>query len=208
MSKSVTAKQLLKFYKTKKYQSLRNANKYNILEDLEEFYTEIKLDFDLLNEMPTKFLISMIEDYVLIKTKDENFGDTFNYDSLEILFKAVYLLDDLFFTMRIGGMQMFYNTKFCYFLEDTEKFLDMVGEPEFLQVFKKINQISGFNKLSKDKISERLSDNKAAKEIKRLSIDKQDKIFELEKELLKLSYKARNRLLKYVKIKVIINAGG
>ncbi|XMB72873.1 hypothetical protein RJI07_02930 [Mycoplasmatota bacterium WC30] len=207
MSKSITAKQLLKFYKTKKYSSLKNADKYNKLEDLDEFYINVKLDYNLLREVPDKFLISVIEDYVLIQTKDEEIGDTFNFDSLDDLYKMVYLLDDLFFTMRIGGMDLFYNTKFCYFIEDTEKYLDMVGENKFLDLFKNINQISGASKLSKSKIIERLRNDKAAKDIKKLSINKQDEIYELERELLKLSFKSRKNLFKYVKRQLMKNAG-
>ncbi|MCK5732411.1 MAG: hypothetical protein KAH13_05295 [Tenericutes bacterium] len=202
MKKSQQAKTLIKIYKSKKYFSFRNQEKFNKLEDLAEFYVGIKLSYDLLSEMPAKYLISVIQDYVLIRNSRTKFGDTYVIDAFDDVFKACYLLDDLLFTMRIGGFKTFYSNIFCYFISDTEHLLKEINELRYLECFQRINGISGISKLKRKDILDRLNKDLPAIDILKLSITKQDKIFDLTKEMLKLTENAKKSLLKYVIINI------
>ncbi len=196
--KSQTTKELLVFYKSKKYTTLKNIKKFNKLNDLEEFYRDVSLDYDILNEIPNKYLISVIQDYVLIKTKQEKLGDTFIFDGFDKLFQMVYLLDDLFFTMRIGGIRLYYSTIFCYHMEKTEEYLYEIGETDFLEHFRAINDLSSANRLSKDHIINRLEQDKPIVDISRMKIDRQDAIFDHQRVLTRLSEQSEKNLEKYV----------
>ncbi len=198
MKKSQLAKTLIKIYKSKKYSSFRNNEKFNKLEDLAEFYAGVKLNYDLLSEIPAKYLISVIQDYVLIKNSRTKLGDTYVIDSFDSVFKACFLLDDLFFTMKIGGFKTFYSNVFCYFITDTEHLLKEIKEPRYLECFKRINAVSGISKLKREDILDRLNKDLPAIDILKLSITKQDKIFDLTKEMLRLTENAKKSLFKYV----------
>ncbi|XFA98784.1 hypothetical protein ACAG96_07890 [Candidatus Izemoplasma sp. B36] len=199
MKKSPTTKNLLKFYKSRKYTSLRNMNKYNKIDDLKEFYHNLNLDYDILSEIPDKYLISVIQDYVLIRNMDTKLGDTHIIDQFDDVFKACYLLDDFFFTMRIGGFKTYYATIFSYYDKDTERLLEAIKEKQILELYRTVNHITGFNKLSKKEVLDRLINRDRIIDIEKLTIDKQDIIYDITIEIRKLSEKARKSLLLYVK---------
>ena len=196
--RSQTTKDLLEFYTSRKYTTIKNIRKHNKLNDLEEFYANVSLDFDILNEIPNKHLIPVIQDYVLIKTKKDSFGDTFVFDSFDSLYQMVYLLADLFFTMRIGGMKLYYSTIFCYHMELTEQYLYDIGEIEFLNHFRAINDLSSARKLTKNQILTRLEEDKPIVDIAKMKIDRQDAIFDHQRVLTRLSEQAEKNLEQYV----------
>ena len=203
MRKNPTTKNLLKFYKSRKYTSLRNLNKYNKIDDLEEFYHNLNLDYDILSEIPDKYLISVIQDYVLIRNMNTKLGDTHIIDQFDDVYKACYLLDDFFFTMRIGGFKTYYATIFSYYVEETERLLEAIKENQIFELFKIVNNISGFNKLTKKEVLDRLINKDRVIDIEKLSIDKQDMIYDITIEIRKLSEKARKSLLLYVKEEIL-----
>ncbi len=203
MKKSPTTKNLLKFYKSRKYTSLRNMNKYNKIDDLKEFYHNLNLDYDILSEIPDKYLISVIQDYVLIRNMNMKLGDTHIIDQFDDVYKVCYLLDDFFFTMRIGGFKTYYATIFSYYVEETERLLEAIKENQIFELFKIVNNISGFNKLTKKESLDRLINKDRVIDIEKLSIDKQDMIYDITIEIRKLSEKARKSLLLYVKEEIL-----
>ena len=204
MKKSQQVKTSIRIYKSRKYSSFFNRDRFNKLEDLAEFYSGIKLGYDLLSELPTKYLISVIQDYVLIRNSRTKFGDTNVIDSFDDVFRSCYLLDDLFFTMKIGGFKTFYSNIFCYYIAETEHLLKEINELRFLECFQRVNVITGVSKLKREDILERLNKDLPVVDILKLSITKQDEIYELTKEMINLTENSKKSLLKYV-IKSINN---
>lgn len=199
MKKNIITKELLKIYKSKKYTNLRNINKYNKIEDLKEFYSNKNLDYEILREFPEKYLISVIQDYVLIRNLNVKLGDTHVIESFDDVFKACYLLDDFLFTMRIDGFKTFYSTIFCYYMEDIERLFEAIKEFGLVECLREVNKITGYYKLEKKEIIDRLINKDRVIDIEKLSIDDQDKIFYFKKKILRLSENAKINLLKYVK---------